>query len=170
MLIQSPFLSRLSPAIQEAIPQVGDDTLNVPPVFSVAGLPPEASFRLVAGVTQVAETSFVVQSGANIANGVQVILTPVILSRGWWEIIIQGTYRSNYVVPSSAGEMRILMADAISNYEVETMFSQLSGSQRIDRHFQLLLAGNLQMNMIMEANGVGQEHTSRFSIIGNKLL
>jgi predicted secreted protein len=172
MLIQKPLVNRLTPAIREAQPAPGDGVAIIRPAFSFVGLPPEPTFRQTvpgAGVTQ--QSSFVVQQGAQVANAAQSIVTICRISAGYWRCKIRGAYRSNYVLATAQpGDMRILFADAVSNWQVVTRFAQLAGAQDIEFNEEFLVQNVIDVTAILDANGVGQEHIYSVHVWMQRLL
>lgn len=169
MIITRPIVQRLSPAIREASSRIEDGTLTVPSLFSFVGMPPEPIFR--SGATGVNTSSFAIQQNGQVANAAQLIQTLCTMTPGWWRLQIQGSYRSNYVLGAATpGDFRILITDAVSNYQLVTKFAQVAGSQPIDVIVEFLIQNNVTISPILDANGAGQEHTFAVSAVGNRLL
>jgi hypothetical protein len=172
MLITKSLLNRLSPTIREAQPQNGDGGAVIRPQFSFVGLPPEPTFRQAtpgAGTTQ--QSSFAIQTNAQVANAAQSITTMSRISQGYWRLRLQGAYRSNYVLATAQpGDFRILLTDAVSNWQIVTKFAQLSGSQEIFFQEEFMIQNVLDLTAILDANGVGQEHIYSISAWFQRLL
>jgi hypothetical protein len=171
MLITKAVVNRLSPALREAQPQPGDGSMIVRSQFSFVGLPPEPTFRQVAGASIDQSSSFAIQKNAQVANAVSNTSTIARLLSGYWRLRIQGTYRSNYVLATAQpGDFRILLADLVSNFQITAKFAQLSGTQEILFVEEFVVPSFFDVTAILDTNGVGQEHTYSLSVWGQRLL
>ena len=173
MIITRPILQRLSPAIREAAPEVSDNTLNVPSLFSFVGLPGEPIRRpITAGGTHT--SSVMQQHNAEVSNGAQNIVMFLVLTNGWWRIRIQGSYVSNYaLITGVPGNFRIILANSTSNIQVVTKFAQAVGAQPIDFQEDFVFAepdNVTQLTAVLDANGAAQDHLYSLSIICQRLL
>lgn len=171
MIINHPVLNRFSPSIREVEPQLNDDKLIIPNIFSLTGIPPEPVFRATPLSSKNYESSFALQSNASVVNAGQLITNIGNLVSGWWRIKIIGCYKSNYVAAGvNPGDWRFLYLDGVSNWQAIAIFAQLSGSQIINVEHELFLPQVTSMSHIMDANGVGQEQICSISVQGNKYL
>ena len=171
MIITRGILHRLSPSIRESAPETGDDVVQVPPRFSFVGLPPEPQ-RVVASGINLLTTSGTIHVNGQVINGVQIVVSVMVLAAGYWRVHINGAYRSNYVVQSNlGGDWRLLLADGTSTAGLISVYaSAASPVQKFDYVEEFLVRETLTFTQVLEANIATQEHTIDYSLVANRLL
>jgi len=168
MIINHPVLNRFSPSIREIEPQLNDDKLVVPNVFSLQGLPPEPLF-LTGVSTNAQESSFGTGTSQTIANGGPTTIQLATLRPGWWRIRSQGCYLANYTSVLQAGDMQITLGSPTQGFTLASLYA-FAGAQYWDTEVEVLLQQNHTLSVLLNTNGVGQSHQVNSNILCNKLL
>jgi hypothetical protein len=172
MIISRPIVQRLSPAIKEASQQASDGTVLVPSLFSFTGMPSEP-ISVQGGLGATNNTSAMVQVAQQVANAVQSTQGLMTLTSGWWRMKFTGSYRSNYVLATNAvGDYRlILQIDGSTNVVLFARHATaLLPAQGINVEYEFVFRSTASFTSVLDANGVGQEHSVAGTFLAMKLL
>ena len=170
MRITSNLLGEIGRAIRRAVSGVHETDLVIPPVVQ-----PTISGRNVAQLAGVAtvvnETSFIINGNTTVTNNVSAGTTIGQFNAGLWEIDLCVTYASNYSTFQASGGFISFVQGGLS-IPIISMFCGPAGGgqQTMQFKFTVNVDTSTNLQITLNANGVGQTHSMAVGMIAHRLL